>query len=94
MNTPHETPPDLPADLAHAIVRGAVDTDPVRLHGAIVAVLETHADSTTRQAVFHLALAELADQPRRHSSAATAIGHHLAIYQDKDVPQPAARRTG
>ena len=67
-----------PSALVARIVRGAIEDDPVRLHGAIVAVLELEGRNLSQRQVFAVAV-EIA---RDHSAecgdtVAAAIHDHL-----------------
>ena len=78
-----------PSALVARIVRGAIDDDPVRLHGAIVAVLELEGRDLSPRQVFAVAV-EIA---RDCSSAcgetvAEAIADHLAERR-RSAPVPA-----
>ena len=72
-------PPEFePASLAARIVRGAVEGDPVRLHGAITAALELHGLYGARRLVFAPALDEAVDHSRAvMGTVAAAIQRHL-----------------
>jgi hypothetical protein len=81
---PDRVSPDLPMEFRHAalidrIVRGAVDDDPVRMHGAIFAALEIHGPASAHDDVFTHALGAL-DERRsdRRPAVAAAIQEHLA----------------
>ena len=68
-----------PSALIERIVLGAVSSDPVRLHGAIVAALEIHGSRQARSEVFVPALAAAHDHGAAISgSVAAAIDSHLA----------------
>ncbi len=73
----------LPIEFRHAalidrIVRGAVDDDPVRLHGAIFAALEIHGAASAHDDVFTHALGALEERRGdRRLAAAAAIQEHL-----------------
>ena len=73
----------LPLEFHHAalierIVRGAVDDDPVRMHGAIFAALEIHGPASARDDVFTQALGAIQDQcDDCRGVAADAIQQHL-----------------
>ncbi len=73
-------PPEFqPAELSARIVLGAVDADPVRLHGAITAALEIHGTYTARHVIFAAALEDAADHsPEARVAVAVAIHRHLA----------------
>jgi hypothetical protein len=81
--------PNLPVEFRHAalidrIVRGAVDDDPVRMHGAIFAALEIHGAVSAHDDVFTHALGAL---EQRHTdcrpAVAAAIQEHLDHSQRK-----------
>jgi hypothetical protein len=78
------TDPSLPIEFRHPalierIVRGAIEDDPVRLHGAIVAAIELHGLTPARDAIFTPALAAAAEHsPNARDLAAKAIHRHLA----------------
>jgi hypothetical protein len=81
---PDRVSPDLPMEFRHAalidrIVRGAIDDDPVRMHGAIFAALEIHGAASAHDDVFTHALGAL-DERRsdRRPAVAAAIQEHLA----------------
>ena len=58
---------------------GAVQTDPVRLHGAITAALEIHGTYHARHAIFAPALATArAHSPSVGECVAAAIRSHVA----------------
>ncbi|HEY2789793.1 MAG TPA: hypothetical protein VGI72_10070 [Gaiellales bacterium] len=73
----------LPLEFHHAalidrIVRGAVDDDPVRLHGAIFAALEIHGPASARDDVFTHALGAVQmSHSDRRDVMAEAIRQHL-----------------
>ncbi len=80
---PGPVSPNLPMEFRHAalidrIVRGAVDDDPVRLHGAIVAALEIHGPASAHNDVFTHALGAVEERcGDRHPRVAAAIRDHL-----------------
>jgi hypothetical protein len=68
-----------PSALVERIILGAVSSDPVRLHGAIVAALEIHGTHQARTDVLAPALAAAHDRGAEVSgSVAAAIRSHLA----------------
>jgi hypothetical protein len=73
----------LPLEFHHAalierIVRGAVDDDPVRMHGAIFAALEIHGPASARDDVFTQALGVVQESHSdRRVVMADAIQQHL-----------------
>ncbi len=73
----------LPLEFHHAalierIVRGAVDDDPVRMHGAIFAALEIHGPASARDDVFTQALGVVQESHSdRRVVMANAIQQHL-----------------
>lgn len=67
-----------PAELAQRIVRGALERDPVRLHGAIVAALEIHGLDAAERDVFAPARAAAAAFPGDSRRTVThAIDAHI-----------------
>ena len=66
--------------LIEQVVRGAVDADTVRLHGAIVATFELFPPHVATEAVFTPALATLDGASDAHRMAAAAIERHRRIY--------------
>ena len=68
-----------PSELVARIILGAITSDPVRLHGAIVAALEIHGTQHACTDVFAPALAAASDHGAEVSgSVAMAIDRHLA----------------
>lgn len=64
--------------LIERIVRGAVDDDPVRLHGAIFAALEIHGPASAHADVFTQALGAVHElRSDRRGVVAAAIRQHL-----------------
>ncbi len=80
---PARVSPNLPMEFRHAalidrIVRGAVDDDPVRLHGAIFAALEIHGAASAHDDVFTHALGAVEERCRHcRPAVAAAIQEHL-----------------
>jgi hypothetical protein len=67
-----------PSTLVERMILGAVNSDPVRLHGAIVAALEIHGITHARTHVFTPALIAAHDHNADVSgSVAAAIHSHL-----------------
>jgi hypothetical protein len=66
-----------PAALIRRIVRGALDNDPVRLHGAIDAALEIHGAAAAERDIF-VPARRLAGafNPGCHTTVADAITRH------------------
>jgi hypothetical protein len=78
-----------PSALVARIVRGAIDDDPVRLHGAIVAVLELDGPDLSQTQVFAVAVGIARDRCVVCGDAvAEAIEDHLAE-QRRSAPVPA-----
>jgi hypothetical protein len=76
--------------LVERIVRGALEGDPVRLHGAIFAALEIHGPTDARRHVFGRALGAVRMSCTDcEAAAAAAIRDHLAAPQ-WSVSSPAA----
>jgi hypothetical protein len=68
-----------PGTLVDRIILGAIQADPVRLHGAIVAALEIHGTYTARHTIFAAALDEAAEySPAARDCVAAAIHRHMA----------------
>ena len=68
-----------PSGLVERIIQGAVSSDAVRLHGAIVAALEIHGTQHACTDVFAPALAAANHHGAKVSgSVAEAIDRHLA----------------
>jgi hypothetical protein len=84
---PHRVSPNLPMEFRHAalidrIVRGAVDDDPVRLHGAIVAALEIHGAASAHDDVFAHALGAVGERRSEcRPMVAAAIQEHVTHSQ-------------
>jgi hypothetical protein len=78
------TDTSLPDEFRHSalierIVRGAIEDDPVRLHGAIFAALEIHGRASAQQDVFAAALQTVGENCEDcRPVAAAAIRDHLA----------------
>jgi hypothetical protein len=74
----------LPVEFRHAalierIVRGAVERDSVRLHGAVVAALEIHGPASAGKNIFEPALQAVSNRCAAwEQAAAAAISDHLA----------------
>jgi hypothetical protein len=66
--------------LIEQVVRGAVEADAVRLHGAIVATFELFPPHVAADTVFTPALATLDGASDAHRMAAAAIDRHRPLY--------------
>ena len=66
--------------LIEQVVRGAVDADMVRLHGAIVATFELFPPHVAAETVFTPALATLDGASDAHRMAVAAIDRHRRLY--------------
>jgi hypothetical protein len=66
--------------LIEQVVRGALEADAVRLHGAIVATFELFPPHVASEIVFTPALATLDGASDAHRMAAAAIERHRPLY--------------
>ena len=66
--------------LIDQLVKGALEADSVRLHGAIVATFELFPGAAAADLVFEPALAALGGRVDARERAAAAIGRHRRIY--------------
>ena len=73
--------PDRSTDLSLRIVRGAIDNDPVRMHGAIVAALELYTIADAGTFVFDTVMDALLDRPASRYAAESAIRRHTKAYR-------------
>jgi hypothetical protein len=68
--------------LIDQLVKGALEADSVRLHGAIVAAFELFPGPAAADLVFEPALAALGGRGDACELAAAAIRRHRRIYSD------------
>jgi hypothetical protein len=66
--------------LIDQLVKGALEADSVRLHGAIVATFELFPGTTAADLVFEPALAALGGRVDARKRASAAIRRHRRIY--------------
>jgi hypothetical protein len=67
--------------LIDQLVKGALEADTVRLHGAVVATFELFPAHVATEAVFTPALALLDGAGGAHSAAVAAIDRHRPLYE-------------
>ncbi|HYX85504.1 MAG TPA: hypothetical protein VE777_11090 [Gaiellales bacterium] len=67
-------------DLQQRIVTGVIDSDPVQMHGAIVAALELYPIPQARRYVFTPALRQLDGRPEHARLVRAVIAAQLAAY--------------
>lgn len=68
------------AQLTDQLVKGALEADAVRLHGAIVATFELFAPAVAQDLVFRPAMAALAGRVDARGRALAAIEGHGPLY--------------
>lgn len=69
--------------LIDQLVKGALEADSVRLHGAIVATFELFPGPAAGDLVFEPALAALGGRVDARDRAAAAIRRHRRLYADR-----------